>query len=261
MNQVFAARPHLTVTSSLTNLSLLLPRQTYPQCDSFIFQEKAKDIDFVCHLAIVKGSCIDEPSGRDQSDDPGIGDLPKMYLKVEAVTELDSFVLTHGPFTAVRSQEAATVTGKRKIFPASTKGDVLGPSKRAKHPAYLLPDLSHVVALCDERIPFNALASALTKRGILHHGLSVEAQGTGLALKLVKLPGVDGLPKGVMFSLCRRLIAATIRMQVKGSKAWVVEFLFNGSPIVSTSPWEAGQRLPVYLTYDVTTADEVWDQV
>ena len=89
-----------------------------------------------------------------------------------------------------------------------------GPSKRAKHPAYQLPDLSHIVALCDERIPFAALAAQLTRRNILYHGPSVEAQGTALALKLVALPSVDGVARPLMAALQRRLLAATVRMQV-----------------------------------------------
>lgn len=31
-------------------------------------------------------------------------------------------------------------------------------SKRAKHPAYFIPELAHVVAMCDERLPFVPLA-------------------------------------------------------------------------------------------------------
>ena len=89
-----------------------------------------------------------------------------------------------------------------------------GPSKRAKHPAYQLPDLSHIVALCDERIPFAALAAQLTRRNIWYHGPSVEAQGTALALKLVALPSVDGVARPLMAALQRRLLAATVRMQV-----------------------------------------------
>lgn len=30
--------------------------------------------------------------------------------------------------------------------------------RRPKHPAYFIPELAHVVALCDERIPFVTLA-------------------------------------------------------------------------------------------------------
>jgi len=174
---------------------------------------------------------------------------------VNEVIELDSFLLTHGPSTAISSQEMPL--GKRKDSPNRNKTDVPGPSKRAKHPAYLLPDLSHVVALCDERIPFAALAAQLTRKDIIHQGLSVEGHGTALSLKLVHLPPVEGVSREVMLSLRRRLIAATIRIQVKGSRAWMFELIFNGLPLTSTSPWEQGKRFPVYLTYDVTTPDEV----
>lgn len=31
-------------------------------------------------------------------------------------------------------------------------------NKKVKHPAYFIPELAHVVALCNERIPFTQLA-------------------------------------------------------------------------------------------------------
>ena len=208
-------------------------------------------------MVIVKAVSIDESH---PNDDPA-ADWPKMYYKVLEVNELDMFLLTHGPSTAIETREVA---GTKRKSNSSGGGSDLdrrdsttpGPGKRIKHPAYLLPDLSHVVALCDERIPFASLASHLTRREILHEGLSVEAFGAGLALKLVSLPPVEGVPKEAMNELNHRLLAATIRMQVKGSRAWMLEFLFHGSPLVSTSPWEQGRRFPVYLSYDVTTADD-----
>lgn len=169
------------------------------------------------------------------------------------------FSLTHGPCTPLETQEvppAKRKTGSPATGAEASRDTTPGPCKRSKHPAYLLPDLSHVVALCDERIPFASLATQLSKRDILHQGLSVEALGCGLALKLVSLPHVDGVSREAMNDLNRRLMAATIRMQVKGSRAWMLEFLFKGSPLVSTSPWEQSQRLPVYLSYDVASGDE-----
>ena len=180
-------------------------------------------------------------------------------FKVLEVNELDMFLLTHGPSTAIETQE---VTGTKRKSSSPQRSEVArdltpGPGKRTKHPAYLLPDLSHVVALCDERIPFASLATQLTRREILHQGLTVEALGAGLALKLIRLPPVEGVSKEAMNELNHRLLAATLRMQVKGSRAWMLEFLFHASPLISTSPWEQGPRFPVYLSYDVTTADEV----
>lgn len=174
------------------------------------------------------------------------------------VNELDMFLLTHGPCTAIETQEV-TVTNKRKREGGAlevARDSTPGPCKRSKHPAYLLPDLSHVVALCDERIPFASLASQLTKRDILHQGLTVEALGAGLSLKLVSLPPVEGVSREAFNDLNRRMLTATIRMQVKGSRAWMLEFLFHGSPLGSVSPTEQGSRFPVYLSYDVTTAED-----
>lgn len=33
------------------------------------------------------------------------------------------------------------------------------PPRRAKQPAYFISELAHVVAMCDERLPFVALAN------------------------------------------------------------------------------------------------------
>ena len=166
--------------------------------------------------------------------------------------------MTHGPHTPVESQEASPGSNKRKACSGSGKmAEVAGASKRAKPPAYLLPDLGHIVNMCDERIPFAALAAQLSRRDILHHGLGVEAGATGLSIKLVNLPPVEAVPRAALAALNRRLIAVTIRMQVKGSRTWIVEFLFHGSPLPSVAPTEQGSRLPIYMNYDVTTADEV----
>lgn len=45
-------------------------------------------------------------------------------------------------------------SGKRK---AVSKLD--SPPKRSKQPAYFISELAHVVAMCDERLPFVTLAT------------------------------------------------------------------------------------------------------
>lgn len=63
-------------------------------------------------------------------------------------------------------------------------------AKQAKtiYPAYFIPELAHVVAMCDEKIPFLNLAQALTKHNIPHSGLQVESNATSLVLKILSLP-------------------------------------------------------------------------
>lgn len=55
------------------------------------------ELDFSFYLAVVKHSSIE-----DNPDDESIEvEIPKVYLKVQSLIELDTFVATHGPFTSV----------------------------------------------------------------------------------------------------------------------------------------------------------------
>lgn len=133
------------------------------------FKEKEGTADIECHyyLIFVKHSSIED----DPNDETIETDIPKVYLKVLTLIEFDTFVITHGPFTAVDE----SLDGKRKL--TVTKHDSV---KKAKNPAYFIADLAHVVALCDERVPFAILAQELIKRDIAHQGLQIEANATSL---------------------------------------------------------------------------------
>lgn len=56
--------------------------------------------------------------------------------------------------------EVVETTSKRRSTGLGSRTDPAGASqsRRPKHPAYFIPELAHVVALCDERIPFVTLA-------------------------------------------------------------------------------------------------------
>lgn len=122
-------------------------------------------------------------------------------------------------------------------------------NRRSKQPAYFIPELAHVVALCDERIPFVTLAQELTRRDIAHQGLQVEANATALVLKLVQLPA----PTAISFdcawhALLKRLLSVSIRVQGKGmAKTWMAEFVFYGSPLSSSHPKEQGKIIKQFL--------------
>lgn len=70
------------------------------------------------------------------------------------------------------------------------------PAKQQKtiYPAYFIPELAHVVAMCDEKLPFVCLAQELSKRQIPHSGLQIEANATSLVLKLLSLPQPNTQP-------------------------------------------------------------------
>nr|CAD7406222.1 unnamed protein product [Timema poppensis] len=216
------------------------------------FKEKDNspcEIDCFFYLAVVKHSSIED----DPHDDSIETEIPKMYLKVLTLIEFESFVTLHGPFTSVDEQNDKVGT-KRK-----TVGRQEGGSRRTKHPAYFIPELAHVVALTDERLPIIALAQELAKREIGHQGVQVEANATALMLRVLDLPPPPGCksPSPGGNPLCKRLLAVTVRSQGKANKSWMAEFVFHGSPLASTHPKEQGLRRPVYFQYDMGNIDNV----
>ncbi|XP_044010712.1 mediator of RNA polymerase II transcription subunit 14 isoform X2 [Aphidius gifuensis] len=225
------------------------------------FNEKESspcEIECSFYLVVVKPSSIED----DPNDDSIETEIPKMYLKVQSLIEFDTFVITHGPFTSVDS-EVTDKGNKRRSTGQSGRIDVAGTgghNRRFKHPAYFIPELAHVVALCDERIPFVTLAQELTKRDIAHQGLQIEANATALVLKLVQLPAPsDNISTSSSWnSLLKRLLSVAIRVQGKGlTKSWMTEFVFYGSPLSSSHPKEQGLRRPVYFQYDMGRAESV----
>ncbi|XP_012256588.1 mediator of RNA polymerase II transcription subunit 14 isoform X2 [Athalia rosae] len=225
------------------------------------FKEKEStqcEIDCSFYLAVVKHSSIED----DPHDDSIETEIPKMYLKLLTLIEFDTFVITHGPFTSVDSEVVEKGGGKRRSGGPGGRTDAsgTGQTRRPKHPAYFIPELAHVVALCDERIPFVTLAQELTKRDIAHQGLQVEANATALVLKLVQLPApLPSIASSVAWqALLKRLLSVSIRVQGKGmAKTWMAEFVFYSSPLSSSHPKEQGLRRPVYFQYEMGTADAV----
>lgn len=64
------------------------------------------------------------------------------------------------------------------------------PSKKARitYPSYFVSELAHVVSMCDEKLPFLAIASELSDRGICHSGVQSEIDATTMVLRILSLP-------------------------------------------------------------------------
>lgn len=172
-------------------------------------QKNPNEMDYKFYLIYVSHASI-EDNVPDKSDH----DYPRMYLRVQHLIEFDTFTATHGPSTYMDGNIQNTTTtidikrssnqtvynpilipevtgNKRKAF------DCFGPpAKQQKtiHPAYFIPELAHVVAMCDEKLPFIALAQELTKRKIPHSGIQVEANTTSIVLKILALPEPNPSP-------------------------------------------------------------------
>jgi mediator of RNA polymerase II transcription subunit 14 len=198
------------------------------------------EVDCAFYMAVVKPSSIE-----DNPDDDSIEtEIPKVYLKVQTLIEFDTFVATHGPFTSIDSGADSDHT---ELGSLKRKGGIKPepPARRSKQPAYFIAELAHVVAMCDERLPYVSLANELTKRSIFHQGLQVEANATGLVLKLIQLPPPTAEigTSPAWHALLKRLLSASIRVLSKGMlKSWMTEFVFYSTPLTSLHPKEQGKE-------------------
>ncbi|CAK1548460.1 unnamed protein product [Leptosia nina] len=185
--------------------------------------------------------CEDESSATSAS--PSVA---RAYLKIHSVVELDTFTLTHGPFTPLDTP--GMQPGKRKLASSGNR------AVRVRQPAYFLPELAHVVAAADERVPFVNLAQELSNRGVTHGGVQPEWSGSALGMRIVSLPKPEGAPVHAVAALRSRLLAATIRLTTKNhARVWTAEIVFHGSPIRTPNPKEQGERRCVYLQYELGT--------
>lgn len=249
------------------------------------------EMDFNFNLVYVRHAAIDDNPNADEQHNSE-SDIPKVYLRVQTLIEFDSFVATHGSSTCLSDGNAsgsaangmvATVAGaKRKM--TDSQADRPPPAKQPKNPSYFIPELAHIVNMCDEKLPFVALAQELERRGIPHSGFQIEANASAMVLKLLALPppseqpasgaaataatatasGTDAKPtlplapgsrpvisKRVWASLMRRLLTVAIRAHPgvwSTELFWSVEFVFKGTPLRSVHSREQSHRRAVIST-------------
>ncbi|KAL1425420.1 hypothetical protein MTO96_019215 [Rhipicephalus appendiculatus] len=172
-------------------------------------------------------------------------ELPKAFLRVANFLQLDTFAIVHGPCTKI-DMSLLSAGGKRKLVGASN--ETL--AKQPRYAGYFISELAHVVAFCDDRIPFCTLTVELNKRNICHQGMQIEANGTNFLVKIVQMPAGEDWEKETAAALQAATLSCTLRLQVKGIKAWQAEFVFCSCPLPSQSPKERGPRRPVCFMYD-----------
>uniref|UniRef100_T1J569 Mediator of RNA polymerase II transcription subunit 14 n=1 Tax=Strigamia maritima TaxID=126957 RepID=T1J569_STRMM len=198
------------------------------------------------HLLVTKLVPLEDEPAADT-------DAQRSFLSISSLVQFDAFTITHGPFTIVDVDQIDKGYGKRRL-PLKMNEP---PVKRSKPPAYFLPDLAHIIAMCDERLPFSSFMEELNRRNVCNQGVQVEANGACLCIKLVKMPDCDGVDKNVLENLRHSLLGCSIRMQSKGTRAWLVEYIFCHCPLVSLNSREQGARRLVYFLYDLLSADKV----
>uniref|UniRef100_A0A1B0CC39 Mediator of RNA polymerase II transcription subunit 14 n=1 Tax=Lutzomyia longipalpis TaxID=7200 RepID=A0A1B0CC39_LUTLO len=219
------------------------------------------EMEYNFFLVYVKPTRTENVDAADENNEP---DVPKMFLKVLNFIEFDTFVTTHSPGTYLDE----SVGNKRKS--SQQDGGPAAKQQKTIYPAYFIPELAHVVAMCDEKLPFVTFAQELSKRKIPHGGLQVEANATSLVLKLLTLPKpippqVDNktistpiVDNTVWNALLKRLLSVAVRAQVNRhtTRLWTVELVFYSTPLLSTHHKEQGLRRAVYLQYDLMPTDK-----
>lgn len=145
-------------------------------------ESNTNEMEYTFYLVYIKHVPIMDTNSDEQLLDGGTtsnsasgqssSDIPKTFLRVMTMVEFDTFVATHGSGTnVIKKSDDDEIGLKRKL------GDHSGPPvkhARTLSPAYFIPELAHVVAMCDEKLPLVAIAQELNKRNIPHSGLQVK---------------------------------------------------------------------------------------
>lgn len=155
------------------------------------------------------------------------------------------------------------------------------------YPAYFIPDLAHVVAFCDEKIPFLALANTLQRHKIPTSGVQVEKNATSLNLRILCFPKpiierhqevhlnrectpdlyylnifqlyCPSISDEAWNDLLQRISSINIRSQMNKNnqiRSWVLEYKFVNTPLQTLPIYRKAKQSPqkpIYLTYDQTS--------
>ncbi|XP_071034254.1 mediator of RNA polymerase II transcription subunit 14 isoform X1 [Parasteatoda tepidariorum] len=171
-------------------------------------------------------------------------ELPKTYLKIVDFATLDNFISTHGPGTEIECERQG-VGKKRKVL---THGDT--GIKKVKYTGFFISEVSHIVAMCDERIPYATLCRELNKKDVCHNGIQIEGHGSNYHVKIVQMPVPDVNEMDTFTALNSALLSCTIRLNGKGARTWFVEFVFCNCPVPSTCSKEQGPCRALHYNYD-----------
>ncbi len=95
---------------------------------------------------------------------------------------------------------------------------------------HLIPDIAHVVAMADERLVYHAFEQELTKKKVVHSGMQPENDFAN-CLEIIWMPPVPGVQREVLDALNARLASIRTRIACRPMKTWIVEVIFNGSPL------------------------------
>ncbi|UYV70182.1 MED14 [Cordylochernes scorpioides] len=225
-----------------------------------------QDLDSLAYyLLAVQPQGPEESYVKEEEPTLDLPDYSKSFLRIVDFLRLDAFSITHGPCTQVEGGRpsglcAETVRVNKLKRKLSVETSPSPPPKKPKFHSQYIPELGHVVALCDEMLPFTQLGLQLYKHGVCHQATQVEADGFTYSIRIVKMPDIDGLDPETMEAFHQALLSTTICMHAKGTRAWLVEFVFGNCPVVSLNSREGGARRPVTFYYEYSPKAETMVQ-
>jgi mediator of RNA polymerase II transcription subunit 14 len=234
-------------------------------------EKKRKTVEYRYYLLQVRpekmdidGSDVTVPPG---GSGPDMSDPTRMFLRAGNLVQLDTFLCTHGQngkLYDVEPEDPDYLARKRKLLLGDT-GDVFRPppAKKPRLSIWFVPQLTHIIAMCEERLPLVALGEELEKRGIPHRGLQVDGEGVGMSLSLVHAPPYPSdIDANIIKQLNSCLLSLTFRLQYRGIRVWIAEAVFTKLPIKTTNIHEQGDFQRVLLLPDklnTDSADKVID--
>uniref|UniRef100_A0A3P9JK16 Mediator of RNA polymerase II transcription subunit 14 n=1 Tax=Oryzias latipes TaxID=8090 RepID=A0A3P9JK16_ORYLA len=118
-------------------------------------------------------------------------------------------------------------------------------------------ELAHLVAICDTNMPFVSLRTELSNMEIPSQGVQVEVDGSGHAIRLLKIPPCKGVGEETRRALERSLLDCTFRLQGRNNRTWVAELVLASCPLNSTNSKEHASTRHVYLTYENPLSEPV----
>ncbi|CAH1798713.1 unnamed protein product [Owenia fusiformis] len=175
-----------------------------------------------------------------------LDDIPMPFLRAGHMIKLDEFSCVHGSATVLQEEvkeERSLFTRKRKaLFGAIAESQ----PKKTKTSPYLVPEVTQIITMCEERLPLLALEQELSRQDISTQGIQVDCNGTCLSLTVLELPDCVGCSKEVSDELKSALLSCKFRLQRKNARMWLVEYIFTNTPIIGVLNRDQGMAFRVY---------------
>lgn len=216
---------------------------------------KRKIVEYRYHLLQVKADDGSDFTGSTNINLDSVTDQSVAFLRAGHLVEIDSFLATHGPCGRLfdsGTDDRDYLSRKRKLL----LGDKSEPpaKKQAYSSVWFVPELMHIIAMCEERLPLVELGEELDRRNIAHQGIQVEGEGVAMSLALLQAPpSPSGMDPDSVTQLRKSLMSFLFRLQSRSVRTWVVEAVFARPPIESSNVHECGPYQRILLMKDKLT--------